>query len=289
MSEGSVAVHGGIFWRDEALRSEARETAAEIEELGFSGLWMSAGFGQGVPPIFADMLAATQRMTVAAGILSIWHATPAEASGTFAELERAHPGRFLLGLGTSHPSSVDGQGRRYEKPYSRMIGYLDDLDSGQSPVPTDRRVLAALGPKMLALAAERAVGAHPYFVPVEHTERARTILGEGPLLAPEQAVFLETDPAIARSIGRQHMEYYLAQPNYTNNLRQFGYGDEDFSGGGSDRLVDALVAWGTIEQVAARVRAHHAAGADTVVVQVITAEPNDFARNNYRDLAAALL
>jgi probable F420-dependent oxidoreductase len=289
MSERSVSVHGGIFWRDEALRSEACDVAAELEELGFSGLWLSAGFGHGLPSVFAELIAATSEMTVAAGILSIWHATAGVAAQAFADLEGAHPGRFLLGLGTSHPTSLEGTGIEYQKPYSRMVDYLDDLDAGALAVPAERRILAALGPRMLKLAGERACGAHPYFVPLEHTEMARKILGTGPFLAPEQAVLLEPDPSVARDVARRHMEYYLAQPNYTNNLKRFGFDEADFAQGGSDRLVDALVAWGDLGEVAARVRAHHAAGADTVVVQVLTSEPNDFARAQYRDLAAALL
>jgi probable F420-dependent oxidoreductase len=153
----------------------------------------------------------------------------------------------------------------------------------------DRRIVAALGPKMIKLAGERSVGAFPYFVPVEHTAFARSVLGPGPRLTPEQAVLLETDPTVARAIARSHMAYYLAQPNYTRCLRQFGFGDADFADGGSDRLADTIVAWGDIDEIAGRVRAHHAAGADTVVVQVLTHEADDFAPGAYRTLADALL
>ncbi len=285
MSQGTVAVFGGIFWREQALRSQATEVAAEIEELGFSGLWLSAGHDQGLPTIFGDLLDATTSMTVASGIVSIWHATPDESAAAFADLERRHPGRFLLGIGTSHPTSTS----EYNKPYSHTIAYLDGLDAAQTPVPVDRRIVAALGPKMLKLAGERSIGAFPYFVPPEHTAIARGILGPGPLLTPEQAVLLETDPVVARAIARAHMEYYLAQPNYTQSLRQFGFDDADFANGGSDRLADTIVAWGDVDQIAERVRAHHAAGADTVVVQVLTHEANDFAAADYRLLADALL
>lgn len=285
MDHADVAVFGGIFWREEAVRSQARETAAEIEELGYSGLWLSAGHDRGIPSIFADLLDATRSMTVATGIASIWHATPAEASATFADLERAHPGRFLLGIGTSHPTSTDA----YTRPYSHTVAYLDELDAGVPPVPADRRVLAALGPRMIELAGERSVGAFPYFVPVEHTAFARSVLGPGPRLVTEQAVLLETDADVARAVAREHMVYYLAQPNYTRCLRRFGFTDADFANGGSDRLADAIVAWGDVDQVAERVRAHHAAGADTVAVQVLTHEPGDFAPGAYRDLAAVLI
>ena len=219
------------------------------------------------------------------GIASIWHATPAEVSAAFADFESAHPGRFLLGIGTSHPTSTD----QYTLPYSHTVAYLDELDSAASPVPVDRRIVAALGPKMVKLAGERSVGAFPYFVPVEHTAFAREALGPGPRLTPEQAVLLETDPDVARGIAREHMAYYLAQPNYTRCLRQFGFDDADFANGGSDRLADTIVAWGDVDEVADRIRAHHAAGADTVCVQVLTHEQNDFAPDAYRRLAQALL
>lgn len=284
MTQADVAVFGGVFWREQALRAEACEVAAEIEQLGFSGLWLSAGHDQGLPSIFSDLLEATSKMTIASGIASIWHATPAEASAAFADLESAHPGRFLLGIGTSHPTSTDA----YSRPYSHTVAYLDELDNEASPVPVDRRILAALGPKMIKLAGDRSVGAFPYFVPVEHTAFARAILGPDPRLTPEQAVLLETDPVVARAIARQHMAYYLAQPNYTRCLRQFGFDDADFAHGGSDRLADDLVAWGNVDEVAGRIRAHHSAGADTVVVQVLTHEQNSFALSAYRQLAAAL-
>jgi len=285
VSEKSVAVFGGIFWREPDLRPEALEVAAEIEELGFSGLWLSAGHEQRLPSIFSDLLGATKSMTIASAILSIWHTEPEEAAAIFAELETAHPGRFLLGIGTSHPTAYDA----YAKPYSKMVSYLDGLDAADTAVPVDRRIVAALGPKMVKLAGERSLGAFPYFIPVEHTHVARELLGEGPLLTPEQAVFVGTDPDIAREVGRTHFWYYLQQPNYTDALRTFGFDDSDFANGGSDRLVDAIVAWGDVDQVAERVRAHHGAGADTVVVQVLTREPNDFAAADYRQLAAALL
>lgn len=285
MDQADVAVFAGIFWRDEAVRPQARATAALIEELGFSGLWLSAGHDRGLPSIFADLLDATRSMTVASGIASIWHLSPAEASAAFADLERAHPGRFLLGIGTSHPTSTDA----YTRPYSHTVAYLDELDGAASPVPEQRRVVAALGPRMIALAGERSVGAFPYFVPVEHTAYARSILGPGPRLVTEQAVLLETDPDVARGIARQHMTYYLAQPNYTRCLLRFGFEESDFANGGSDRLADTIVAWGDVDRVAERVRAHHDAGADTVAVQVLTHEPGDFAPDAYRALAAALL
>jgi len=289
MALGSVGVWGTGLWLEESRRAEAMDVAAELDELGYATLWLSAGFGQGVPAVFGELLDGTARMSVASGILSIWHATAVEAAEGFDALDRAHPGRFLLGLGASHALRVDVDEKRYERPWSRMVGYLDELDAQRPGVPPGRRVLAALGPRMLRLSAERTAGAHPYFVPVEHTALAREQLGPGPLLAPEQAVVLETDPGFARELARGHMKWYLRLPNYTNNLRRLGYSDQDLDGGGSDRLVDAIVAWGDLEQVADRVRAHLEAGADSVSVQVISERPTQFPRDHYRRLATALL
>jgi probable F420-dependent oxidoreductase len=289
MALGPVGVWGTGLWLEESRRAEAKDVAAELDELGYAALWLSAGFGQGLPTLFGELLDATRRMSVASGILSIWHATAAQAAQGFAALEREHPGRFLLGLGASHALRVDADEKRYERPWSRMVGYLDELDSQRPVVPPERRVLAALGPRMLRLSAERTAGAHPYFVPVEHTALARETLGPGHLLAPEQAVVLQTDPELARELARGHMKGYLRLPNYTNNLRRLGYRDEDLAGGGSDRLVDAIVAWGDLDRIVERVRAHHDAGADSVNVQVINDRSGQFPREHYRRLAEALL
>jgi len=238
---------------------------------------------------FRALLDGTSRITVASGILSVWLASPEVVAAGVAGPEAAHPGRFLLGLGVSHPPMVERLGGRYLRPYRRMVDYLDALDHQQPTVPADRRVLAALGPRMLALAATRAAGAHPYFVTVEHTARARKVLGSGPLLAPEQGVVLERDPERARRIARSHVARYLALPNYTNNLRTLGFGDDDLVGEGSDRLVDAVVAWGDPETVARRVGEHHQAGADHVCIQVLSERTErEFPRAEYRELAAAL-
>ena len=169
-----------------------------------------------------------------------------------------------------------------------MAAYLDALDALDTPVPPDRRVLAALRPRMLELAAARAAGAHPYFVPAEHTARAREILGRGPLLAPEVAVVLEADAAEARGLARAYASIYLGLPNYTQNLRDFGFGDGDIDGGGSDRLIDAVIPWGDATTVAARIREHLDAGADHVCLQVV-ASRQDFPLDGYRQLAPALL
>jgi len=184
---------------------------------------------------------------------------------------------------------VEELGQRYLRPYEKMAAFLDELDASSPPVPKERRVLAALGPRMLRLAAERAAGAHPYLVTPEHTRRARAILGPRPLLAPEQKVVVETDLVRAQEIGRGGIARYLQLPNYTNNLRRLGFTEEDLAGGGSDALVDALVAWGTPEDIEARVREHHEAGADHVAVQVLTApDAPGLPHEQWRMLAPAL-
>jgi probable F420-dependent oxidoreductase len=286
---GRFGIWGSGPWRLDERAAEGGEVAAELESLGFGALWLGGGQQRGFPPRFRALLDATSRIIVASGILSVWLASPEEATAGVAALEAAPPGRFLLGLGVSHAPLVARFGERYQRPYRRMVDYLDDLDRQRQPVPADRRVLAALGPRMLALAAARAAGAHPYFVPVEHTARARQTLGAGPLLAPEQGVVLERDPESARRIARAHVARYLAMPNYTNNLRTLGFGDDDLKGDGSDRLVDAVIAWGDPETVARRVREHHQAGADHVCVQVLSERTErEFPRAEYRELAAAL-
>ena len=216
--------------------------------------------------------------------MSIWPASPGTSAAPSPTLEAQFAGRFVLGLGTSHSAIVQD----YARPYTKMVAYLDALDALDVPVPPDRRILAALRPRMLELAAARAAGAHPYFVPVEHTAKARDVLGPGPLLAPEVAVVLETDPVRAREVARGYTTGYLTLPNYSQNLRDLGYGDDDVAGGGSDRLVDAVVAWGDPAAVAERVRQHHDAGADHVCLQVI-ADYAAFPLARYRELAAAVL
>jgi probable F420-dependent oxidoreductase len=214
--------------------------------------------------------------------VSIWISSPSEIAGAVADLERQHPGRFLLGLGASHAVAVEN----YARPRHRMVEYLDLLDASAPSVRADRRVLAALGPRMLALAAARASGAHPYFVPVEHTVRARQVLGPEAFLAPELTVVLERDPATARSMARRFATGYLTLPNYVQNLRALGFDEDDVSGGGSDRLIDALIAWGDVDAVVARVKEHHDAGADHVCIQVIS-DDEGFPLAQYRELAAA--
>jgi probable F420-dependent oxidoreductase len=260
--------------------AKSREAAAELEELGYGAIWIPEAVGREALANAGLLLAGTRQMVIATGIANIWMRHPMAAAAGWRTLNEAYDGRFLMGLGVSHAPSVDRMlGQTWDKPLARMRRYLDDMDeaiflAAQPPVPPSR-VLAALGPRMLELARERALGAHPYFVPVEHTAVAREHLGKGPLLAPEQAVVLETDPGRARQIARSHTAGYLRLPNYANNLRRLGFSDDDLADGGSDRLVE-------------RVRAHHAAGADHVCLQVIEADQRSLPMEAWRRLADAL-
>jgi probable F420-dependent oxidoreductase len=267
-----------------------REAAAEVERLGFGTLWVGeTPTGKEALVHSALLLGATQRMMVATGIASIWGRDATAAANGADTLAEAFDGRFVLGLGVSHAPAVAARGHDYSRPVSAMRTYLDAMDAtkygGPLPEPAPR-LLAALRPKMLELAAQRAQGAHPYFVPVEHTARARAVLGPEPILAPEQTVVLDTDPERARRTARRFMSLYLALPNYVNNLRDLGWSDEDFAGGGSDALVDAIVVWGEPEKIIERVRAHLDAGADHVCIQPLADTPRD-ALEHLRVLAAA--
>jgi probable F420-dependent oxidoreductase len=274
--------------------ARAREVAAELEELGFGAIWVPDATGRD-PLVHATLLlGATQRIAVGTGVASIYGRNPTTMNGAWKTVSDAFPGRFVLGLGVSHQPMVEGlQGQTYAPPLTAMREYLERMDSamyvGPEPLEAPRRVLAALGPKMLALAAERADGAHPYNVPPEHTARARELLGSGKLLAPEQAVLLETDAAEARRIGREYIAVYLDLPNYMNNLRRFGIRDDDLADGGSDRLVDTLIAWGDVDAIRDRVQAHLDAGADHVAVQAMTPMRGSLPMAEWRELAPALL
>lgn len=243
--------------------------ALALDEAGYGTLWIGAVIGDLSLPL--AVLDASQRMTVATGILDVWTNPAPAVAANHHTLTTKHPGRFVLGLGSSHAVLVESvTDHAYVRPLSRLRGFLDDLDADDTPVPAGERILAALGPKALRLAAERSAGAHPYLVTPEHTASAREVLGAGPLLAPEQKVVLETDPTQARAIARQALAIYLSLPNYLNNLRRIGFEDADFADGGSDRLVDELVAWGDLATVKARIDAHFDAGADHVCAQVLT-------------------
>ena len=251
--------------------------ARELEGLGYAALWIpETAVSKDVYAHSAMLLGATERIVVATGIANIWARDPVAMRNGERALAEAYPGRFLLGLGVSHEPAVKRRGGHYEKPLQHMREYLDAMDraryAGPEPVEPAPRVLAALGPKMLALAAERTAGAHPYFVPVEHTAFARRILGATPLLAVEQALVLEADVAAARAAARSHMSGYLRLANYASSLRRMGWSEADLAGP-SDGLVDAIVAHGDLDALTARIRAHLDAGADHVCVQVLNEDP----------------
>jgi probable F420-dependent oxidoreductase len=266
----------------------AVEAAAELDELGYTALWMP-NFTNGplVEPIRL-VLDASERLVAATGILNVWERAAERTADDFQAVKASHPDRFLLGLGISHAALVDREHPgRYQRPLANMCRYLDELDAIEQTAPRDSRVLAALGPRMLELARDRAAGAHPYFVPPEHTVKARELLGDA-LLAPEQAVLLERDPGRARELARSHMAPYLELPNYVNNLLRLGFDEGDLKGGASDRLTDAIVAWGDAESIRARVQAHFDAGADHVCVQVIHEDVGTLPVAQWRELAPVL-
>lgn len=252
---GRVGVwdHPSETYRDPAV-------LAELERLGYETVWLGASPAPDLSTV-EPTLAASTTLRVATGIVNVWDGADAAACQRVAA---AYPGRFLLGIGAGHRAIV---GERYTKPYDRLVSYLDELDEGG--VPVSGRVLAALGPRVLALSRDRTAGAHPYLTTPEHTAQAREILGAGKLLVPEQKVVLSSDPAEARSLARSRLAMYLELPNYTNNWLRLGFSSSDLDGGGSDRLVDALVAWGDAETIRERISAHWAAGADQVALQVL--------------------
>lgn len=284
---GPIGIWGGAPAWEKA--PDAAEAAAELGELGYGALWL--GRSEGDLGIHRALIEASERLVLATGIVNIWTNEPSTVAASYTALERDHPGRILVGLGSSHKPLVEATtGQTYEKPLTRLASYLDELDADVETVPKGRRVLAALGPKALKLSAERSAGAHPYLVTPAHTRAAREILGPDALLAPEVTVVLEPDPDRGRALGREMLSIYLGLPNYTNNFRREGFSDDDIADGGSDRLVDALVAHGDAEAIAARVREHHEAGADHVALQIVTGGDRGAAqlpRAQWRELAAA--
>lgn len=274
--------------------AEEREAAAEIESLGYGAIWFPESVeSREVFSHAAWILSSTERVIVASGIANMWARDPVAMANGWRMLTDAYPDRFLLGVGVSHAGSVTRRGGTYERPATAMREYLDAMDRAPSSAPEPegypRMVLAALGPRMLGLASERALGAHPYFVPVEHTAFARRRLGPAPVLAVEQTAVLETDPARARRAARSFAADYLRSTNYANNLKRMGWTDADIAGEGSDALIDALVAWGDVDRIAVRVRQHLEAGADHVCVQVVSEDEDDLCLDQLRALAPALL
>src|SRR5688500_16859994 len=273
--------------------SASAAAAAGVGGRGDGASWRPESRGREGVARPVQLRGATKRAVIAPGIASLYARDAMSMAAGQRTLCEAYPGRFLLGIGVSHRPSVEQiRGHTYGPPIATMRSYLDTMDAAVYLPPrpeSEPRVLAALGPRLLERAADRTLGAHPYFVRVEHTVIARQTMGDGPLLAPEQAVVLERDPDRAREIARAHMGRYLAAENYTNNLRRLGYGDDDIANGGSDRLVDAIVAWGGLEDVVARVQAHLDAGADHVCLQVLPKQPGTLPRQEWRELASALI
>ncbi|MDX3193130.1 LLM class F420-dependent oxidoreductase [Streptomyces sp. MN03-5084-2B] len=280
----NVSSRFGVFLgphRDDVTR---KVHAVAAEQQGYGAVWLGNGRTPLADLAFAEeVLAATERITVVPSIVNIWVDEPAALAESYHRLAGRYGKRLLLGLGVGHPESITG----YTSPYTRMVGYLDRLDA--AGVPAEARVLAALGDRMLKLAAERSAGAHPYLVPAGHTRHARSILGTDKLLAPEQKVVVDDDPAAARTVGRPYVRNpYLGLSNYVNNLLRHGYTEADVAGGGSDRLIDDLVLHGTPETVAKGLLSHVDAGADHVPVQVLGPSA-EVELENQRRLAEVLL
>lgn len=248
-------------------RGVTPQQATEIEALGYGAVWVG-----GSPPAALSwvepILQATTTLCVATGIVNIWSAPAQRVAESFHRIEAAYPGRFLLGIGVGHAEMIS----EYRKPYNALVEYLDRLDD--YGVPANRRVVAALGPRVLGLSARRSAGAHPYLTTPEHTARARELIGPSAFLAPEHKVVLTTDSARARTVGRQALDMYFNLANYRNNWKRLGFTDDEVSRPGSDRLVDAVVAYGTPDAIAARLNEHLLAGADHVPIQVLAEDDN---------------
>jgi probable F420-dependent oxidoreductase len=280
------------IWASLPEGADGRDLAAAVEKHGFGSLWL--GGSHMAPDAFTQLvtlLDGSSKLIVGTGIASIWGREPSDMRQGADTLSQGFPGRFILGLGVAHAPAVEKLGKSYARPYSAMERYLDEMDhpAGQAtddPGGRPVRVLAALGPRMLELSRDQADGAHPYFSPVEHTSFARQVLGPDKLLVPEQAVVLNDTAEAAHAAGRAYAERYLQMPNYTSNLRRFGFGDPDTGGTGSDRLIDAIIPHGPAV-IAERVRQQLAAGADTVLLQPIGPDGR-FASGDLGPLAEAL-
>ena len=288
---GRIGIWTGAL--DGHSTAAAQDAARLLESLGFTTLWIPEAVGRDPFVNSANLLAATSSLKLATGIANIYARDPMTTVACQKTLAEAYPGRFLLGLGVSHKHLVSNvRNHDYSKPLAYMKQYLEAMSKALfmavGPTEDPGCVIAALGPKMLELAASACSGAHPYFTNPEHTAIARETMGAGPLLAPEQMVVLETDPTKAREIARSGMGVYLRAPNYLNNLERLGFNASDWADGPTDRLIDAIVAWGTLDQIKARVQAHHDAGADHVCVQVLRAD-RAIPTTEWRELASALL
>lgn len=288
---GRVGIWQGVL--DGHPAGKVKEVVAELDEQGWPTMWIPETVARDPFVAAAIMLEATENLQIATGIASIWARDPMTTANASITLNEAYDGRFVLGLGVSHHTLTEWVRKHdYSKPLTKMREYLERMDAsmfrGVQPEQPTMRLIAALGPKMLELSASAADGAHPYFVPVEHTEVARAAIGPDKVLATEQMVVLETDPSKAREIARQHMAVYLDLPNYANNLMRFGYTEEEITNA-DDRVVDAIVAWGTLDDVLERVKAHHDAGADHVCIQVLEADRAAIPTDAWRAIGDAVL
>jgi probable F420-dependent oxidoreductase len=285
MKLGRIGVWSGTLRNSE--RAAVCAAAAELEELGYTAIWFPGAGHEGIADHIAAILDATRTAVAATGISNIWTHPAPDVARECHELNTRYPERFLLGLGISHQNVVERSGLKYDKPLQKLNAYLDELDAAATPVPIDGRILASLGPRSLQLAKQRSAGTHPYFVPVEHTRVSREAVGPGKLVAPELMVVVEPDADRARAIARPLIDRYLHAPNYVSNLMRLGFTQDDVANGGSDTLVDAIVAWGNPDRIMHRVAEHHAAGADHVCIQVLTETPGDLSASmaGWRQLA----
>jgi len=286
-----IGIWTGAFEQQPA--GKLREAVAELEQLGYGALWYSEGFGRESLTQAGLLLSASSHIVVATGIANIYGRDPVTMAHAQKTLSEAYPERFVLGLGVSHLPLVEQlRGHTYESPVPKMSSYLDGMDKApfKSVTPQSTyRVLAALGPKMLQLAAQRSDGAHTYNVTPEHTAIARKALGPDRWLCVEQAVVLSSNSAKARQIAREFLRFYLRLPNYTNNFLRLGFTEDDCQAEGSDRLIDAIIAWGDLHTIRERIAAHHAAGADHVCIQALTADSKALPLREWRELAGALI
>ena len=269
-----------------ASRPEVQDAAAELDELGLRALWIPGLDGKGVFDDADRLLAAAPRSSVVLGVLGIWGQSPADVAGRLTRLDQSYGPRAVVGLGVSDPNSAKSRGQDFGSPVGSMSSYLDGLDDSQSTVPATRRLLGAMGPRMVALAADRTAGIHPFLVPPQYSANQRAVVGPDPLIAPHQAIVLDTNPEGARAAAREGIGMFIGFPAYQNNLRRLGYDDGDLVPGGSDRLIDQLVAWGSIEDVHSRLRQHLDAGADHVAVHVLGG--NGIPLASWRELATLL-
>jgi probable F420-dependent oxidoreductase len=272
----SVALGSYGIWK--RASETTPDLVSEVERLGFGSYWVG-GSPEGGLEIVESVLAATDKVGVATGIVNMWRDDSATVAASYHRIEQRHPGRFLLGLGIGHPEST----AEYRRPYDTMVAYLNELEG--AGVPRQRMILAALGPRALALAAQRTAGSHPYFTTPRHTKMAREVVGEGVVLAPEQTVVIDDDRERGLEVARDFAARYLALSNYRNSLLREGWTHDDLDGEGRDRLIDAVVLVGSAERVAPGIRAHLEAGADNVNIQVL----GDAPMAGYRALASELL